>query len=57
VLERPGRFPHEIAVPADVLRTHNVLRLVLPDARSPASVGLNPDRRILGVRVEAIELR
>jgi hypothetical protein len=57
VLDRPGRYPHEIAVPDGALRTHNVLRLLLPDARSPASVGLGDDRRRLGVRVSAVELR
>jgi hypothetical protein len=57
VLDRQGRTPHAIAVPAGVMRTHNVLRLILPDARSPASVGLNEDRRVLGVRVETLELR
>lgn len=57
VLDRPGRLPHAIAVPAGVLQTHNVLRLILPDARSPASLGLSRDRRMLGVRVGALELR
>jgi hypothetical protein len=57
VLDRQGRTPHAIAVPDGVMRTHNVLRLILPDARSPASAGLNEDRRVLGVRVETLELR
>jgi hypothetical protein len=57
VLDRQGRTPRAIAVPDGVLRTHNVLRLILPDARSPASAGLNEDRRVLGVRVETLELR
>ncbi|HVR70087.1 MAG TPA: hypothetical protein VMT87_04510 [Vicinamibacteria bacterium] len=56
-LDRPGRVPHAIVVPDGVLRTHNVLRLILPDARSPASLGLSRDHRVLGVRVGALEWR
>jgi hypothetical protein len=57
VLDAPGRRPHAIAVPAEIMRRHNVVRLILPDARSPVSVGLNPDRRVLGVRVQSLEMR
>jgi hypothetical protein len=57
VLDRPGRLPYAIAVPAGALQTHNVLRLILPDASSPASLGLGRDPRMLGVRVGTLELR
>jgi hypothetical protein len=57
LLDRPGLVPRAIAVPAGVMRTHNVLRLILPDARSPASVGQSADARLLGVRIAALELR
>lgn len=56
-LSRPGRQPYELALPAGAVQRDNVLRLSLPDARSPASVGAGGDRRLLGLRVGAIELR
>jgi hypothetical protein len=57
MLEGPGRHPREIVVPEGVMRRHNLLRLILPDARSPASQGQSADRRVLGVRVSTLELR
>jgi hypothetical protein len=52
----PGRRPVELPVPAGLLRPQNVLRLALPDARSPASLGASRDARVLGVRVGTLQL-
>jgi hypothetical protein len=55
-VEEPGRRPVELPVPAGLLRPQNVLRLALPDARSPASLGASRDARVLGVRVGTLRL-
>jgi hypothetical protein len=43
-------------LPADAICASNSLRLTLPDAKSPQSVGKSEDSRILGVRIAWIEL-
>ena len=47
----------ELTWPAGTLRAENVLRLLLPDARSPASLGISRDTRVLGIRADTLELR
>lgn len=56
-LSQRGRRPYELSLPSGSLLRANVLRLMLPDAHSPASLGLSGDPRLLGVRVGALELR
>ena len=53
----PGRRPVELTPPPGALRSENVLRLLLPDARSPASLGISRDTRVLGIRADTLELR
>jgi hypothetical protein len=52
-----GPRPVELTPPAGTLRSENVLRLLLPDARSPASLGISRDTRVLGIRADTLELR
>jgi hypothetical protein len=56
-LARAGRQPYELALPLGAVQRENVLRLSFPDARSPASLGAGDDRRLLGLRGGAMELR
>jgi hypothetical protein len=53
----PGRRPVELTPPPGTLKPQNVLRVLLPDARSPASLGLSRDTRVLGIRADTLELR
>lgn len=48
-LSDPGARIHTIPIPAGVLKENNVLVLELPDARSPAALGLSRDSRKLGI--------
>jgi hypothetical protein len=45
----------EIELPSAALREYNVLTLVLPEARSPRSVGAEADERVLGLGVAWVE--
>jgi hypothetical protein len=56
-LSQRGRRPYELALPTGSLLLANVLRLMLPDAHSPASLGVSGDPRLLGVRAGTLELR
>jgi hypothetical protein len=56
MLNRPARARISFRLPAVALRRNNVVTLSFPDARSPASLGLSPDYRRLGIRVHAIGL-
>jgi hypothetical protein len=53
----PGPRPIPLPIPPGLLRPANVLRLLLPDARSPAGLGLNRDPRVLGLRVGTLRLQ
>jgi hypothetical protein len=44
-----------MTLPTELLRQKNVLRLSLPDATSPASLGLSRDGRLLGIAVYSME--
>jgi hypothetical protein len=56
-LGEPGPRPIPLTIPPGLLRPANVLRLLLPDARSPAGLGLNRDPRVLGLRVGTLRLQ
>ena len=45
-----------LVLPANILRHQNVLVLELPDATSPALLGIGPDARLLAVRAEWMEI-
>jgi hypothetical protein len=45
-----------VILPAELLRSSNVLRFQLPDAHSPKSAGVNADTRVLGVTLDWLEL-
>jgi hypothetical protein len=45
-----------ILLPSSYLKRENVLLLDLPDADSPANLGLSTDHRLLGIAVQWIEL-
>jgi hypothetical protein len=51
--EAPELF--ELDLPPEALADNNVLQLTLPDAKSPKSVGVGEDPRILGVGVAWVE--
>gem|GEM_PF-772668 len=51
-----GFVVHSVVLPAERLRPTNVLRFELPDAHSPKSVGVNNDRRVLGLTLDWLEL-
>jgi hypothetical protein len=42
---------HEFVLPRQQLRSKNILTFELPDARSPKSLGINDDLRVLGIAV------
>jgi hypothetical protein len=46
-----------VELPKDLLRQKNVVKFELPDAASPKAMRGEADRRVLGVRVEWIELK
>ena len=46
----------EFDLPSEVLAASNTLTFALPDARTPKSVGLNEDERILGLGIAWMEL-
>jgi len=46
-----------ITLPRAFLKDENVVLLELPDAQSPAKLGLSGDRRLLGLAVQWIEFR
>jgi len=45
---------YELSLPAEQLRTKNILDFEVPGAAAPASFGIGPDHRQLGIRVAAI---
>ncbi len=45
-----------IALPANVLRTRNVLIFELPDAEYPKNLGHSEDTRLLGINVQSIRI-
>ncbi len=47
---------YKVVVPRAALREQNVLTFELPDAASPASLGLGDEARLLGINVEWIKL-
>jgi hypothetical protein len=47
---------YRIALPADQLQRENVLVFELPAARSPKSLGLSDDSRLLGINVHSFEI-
>jgi hypothetical protein len=53
-IERGGFATYEVPVPGDAVRSHNVLRLYLPDAASPAEVEGGADTRELGIAARVI---
>ena len=56
VLDAPELRAYEVGVPDGALQRENVLRLMLPDARSPAELGVSGDERLLAVAVEAFSV-
>jgi lysophospholipase L1-like esterase len=50
----PDPRDHELELPAAAVRRENVLRLELPDAASPASLGASADARVLAAAVESL---
>jgi len=48
---------HSITLPKDLLQHRNKLVLELPDAASPAALGVGSDERSLGVRAEWMEFK
>ena len=55
VLTEPKEFT--FALPPTALREQNILAFELPDATSPASLGISPDARLLGISAEWIEIK
>ena len=47
----------DVALPPGLLRADNELLIRLPDARSPRSVGVGTDDRVLGLAVRTLEFR
>jgi hypothetical protein len=47
----------EIELPHELLKLENVLAFDLPDAESPAKLGLSEDHRLLGLAVQSIEFQ
>ncbi len=43
---------HSVLLPASLLAESNFIRFELPDAHSPQSVGVNQDKRVLGLTIE-----
>jgi hypothetical protein len=56
VLEGPYRRRTPVRIPPATLEEGNVITLAFPTARSPASIGQSGDRRLLAVRLHAIEI-
>lgn len=56
-LHNDGPGLYEFRLPANVLRTQNLVTLRLPDAAPPSEFGTNPDPRRLGVAVQWVGLR
>jgi lysophospholipase L1-like esterase len=54
-LSVPDPREHPLDLPASALRRENVLRFDLPDATSPASLGVSEDPRVLAVAVETLK--
>jgi hypothetical protein len=55
-LNEGARDEFPIALPPGLLARHNVLSFQLPDALSPAALGLGADQRPLGVVVRSVRL-
>ena len=53
----PSPVERTVMLPAGSLRQSNVLRFDLPDAASPASFGLSPDERLLGIAVYSMQFQ
>lgn len=51
----PDPRDHDLEIPVAALRHENVLRFDLPDAASPASLGVSEDPRVLAVAVETLK--
>src|SRR6266498_3795372 len=47
----------EIELPHELLKPENILAFDLPDAESPAKLGLSEDHRLLGLAVQSIEFQ
>jgi len=47
---------YSITLPIEFLRMENVLTFDLPDAESPAAIHLSEDERVLGIKVQWIEI-
>ncbi len=55
VLSEPQEFT--FALPPTALREKNILTFELPDATSPASLGVSADARLLGINAEWMEIK
>lgn len=55
ILEDAMPRERTVRLPASLLRQTNTLRFDLPDAASPASLGVGPDQRLLGLAVYWME--
>jgi hypothetical protein len=55
VLNEPKEFT--FALPPTALREKNILTFELPDAMSPASLGISPDARLLGINADWMEIK
>jgi hypothetical protein len=51
-----GTAEYEMLLPKTLLVENNVLTFLLPDAASPKTLGINPDRRQLGIAVSWVRL-
>jgi hypothetical protein len=47
---------YSFPLPAQLLRSENVLTFAMPEAQSPRSLGLSEDARLLGIRVRSIQI-
>lgn len=56
-LTRPEAQELSVPLPKEKLQTNNTLVFELPDARTPKSLGLNPDPRALALAVYWLEIR
>jgi hypothetical protein len=51
LLRDPEPRTYRIPIPSGALKAHNLLKLDLPDARSPESPRVSPDTRKMGVKL------